>query len=56
MVSSEFKGILRQDLLLDVLEQELTFGVVAGISKGGLGQVVGAEAEELGTLGNLSGR
>ena len=49
------KGVLRQDLLLDVLDQETLLGVVAGDAEGHLGQVVGAEGEELGHLGDLAG-
>src|ERR1700704_2111544 len=39
----------------DVLEQEFTFGIVAAIAKGGLSQVIGTEAEELGNWSNLIG-
>ena len=40
---------------LDVVEQEAALGVVAGVAERHLGQVVGAEAEELGVLGDLVG-
>ena len=40
---------------IDVFEQELALGVVAAEAKGGLRQVVGAEAEELGHLGDRPG-
>ena len=40
---------------IDVFEQELAFGVVAAEAKGGLGQVVGAEAEEVGDGRDLAG-
>ena len=39
--------VLRQDAALDILRQELA-GVVARRPNSGLGQVVGAEAEEVG--------
>src|SRR5438270_9878435 len=45
----------RQDLLLDVLQQELAFGIVAREAERGLRQVVGAERKELRVLGNVSG-
>src|SRR5690606_8362253 len=38
--------ILRQEAMLDVVEQEFTFRVVTADAKGGLSQVVGAEGEE----------
>ena len=41
---------------IDVFEQELALGIVAADAKGCLRQVVGAEAEELGYLGNLRRR
>lgn len=42
------------NLLVVVVAQELA-GVVAGEAEGHLGQVVGAEGEELGLLGDLVG-
>ena len=47
------EGVVRQDLVLDVLEKEPALGVVAAVAERHLGQVVGAEAEELGVLGDL---
>ena len=47
------EGVLREDSLLNVLQEELLFGVVAADAEGGLCQVVGAEAEELGVRGDL---
>src|SRR5437868_15478404 len=44
-----------ENLLLDVLEQELAFGVVAREPERRLGQVIGPEGEELGKLGDLPG-
>ena len=46
----------RQDPVLDVLEQEAALGVVAAVAERHLGQVVRAEAEERGVLGDLVGR
>ena len=46
------EGIGLIDLLVVVVAQELA-GVVAGEAEGHLGQVVGAEGEELGLLGDL---
>ena len=43
-----WNGILGQDALFDVLEQEVALGIVAAVAEGHLGQVVGAEGEELG--------
>ena len=48
------EGIALVDLLVVVSAQELA-GVVAGEAEGHLGQVVGAEGEELGLLGDLVG-
>ena len=48
------EGIGLIDLLVVVVAQELA-GVVAGEAEGHLGQVVGAEGEELGLLGDLVG-
>ena len=45
--------VLREDPVLDVLEEEAALGVVAAVAERHLGQVVGAEAEELGVLGDL---
>ena len=39
----------------DVGQQEAGLGVVAGVAEGHLGQVVGAEREELGYAGHLVG-
>ena len=47
--------VLRKDLAVDVLHQELPLRIVARVAEGHLGQVVGAEAEELGMLGDLIG-
>lgn len=48
------EGILLQNALLQVLGQEFV-AVVAGDSEGGLGQVVGTEAEELGVGSDFVG-
>ena len=48
------EGIVLVDLLVVVGVQELA-GVVAGEAEGHLGQVVGAEGEEVGLLGDLIG-
>ena len=45
------EGILRQDFLGDIVRQEAG-DVVAAQAKGGLGQIVGAEAEEVGVFGD----
>ena len=50
------EGVAGQDLLLQVAADELALGVVAGEAEGGLGEVVGAEGEELGVLGDLARR
>ena len=47
--------ILRQDALADICDQEVALGIVTAVAKGHLGQVVGAEGEELGQLGNFTG-
>ena len=52
-LDSPLDAWLRQPV--NVLEQEFALGVVAAEAKGCLRQVVGAEAEELGDGGNLSG-
>src|SRR5947209_20114229 len=52
-LDSPLDAWLRQPI--DVLEQEFALGIVAAEAKGRLRQVVGAEAEELGDGGNLSG-
>ena len=46
--------VAREDALLDIDGQEPA-GIVAAEAQGGLGEVVGAEAEELGLLGDLAG-
>ena len=51
----DLERVLRQDLAVDVLQQELALRVVAAEAVGHLGQVVRAEAEELGVLGDLAG-
>jgi len=43
--------VLLEDALLEVLGEEAGLGVVAGDAEGGLGEVVGAEGEELRVLG-----
>ena len=48
------EGVLLEDSLGQVLGQELV-DVVAREAEGGLGEVVGSEAEELGLLGDLVG-
>jgi len=48
------EGILFEDACLDIGRQEVV-DVVAGNAERGLRQVVGAEAEELGFLGDLVG-
>ncbi len=50
-----FEGVDRKDLLLDVLQQELALGVVAGEAEGRLGEVIGAEGEELRDLRDVAG-
>ena len=47
------EGVFREDALVDVVGQE-TAGVVAGEAEDGLGEVVGAEAEELGDSSAIS--
>ena len=48
------EGVLLEDALVDIGVQEPA-GVVAADAEGGLGQVVGAEGEELGMLGQVAG-
>jgi hypothetical protein len=48
------EGILLEDAVLEIGRQEVV-DVVAGDAESGLGQIVGAEAEELGIFGNLVG-
>ena len=47
--------ILGQDAFFHILDQEVAFGIITAVTKGHLGQVVGAEGEELGQLGNFTG-
>ena len=47
-VVERLERVDRQDLVLDVLQQEAALGVVAAVAERHLGQVVRAEAEELG--------
>src|SRR5260221_930609 len=48
------EGVVLEDAALLVLLEEAR-GIVAAEAEGGLGEVVGAEAEELGTLGDMGG-
>ena len=50
------EGILGEDALLDVIDQETLLGVVTADAESGLGEIVGAEGEELGVLGDLISR
>src|SRR4029077_15850985 len=47
--------VAREDLLLEVADDERALGVVAAESKRGLREIVGAEGEELGLLRDLAG-
>src|SRR5664280_3912513 len=47
------EGVVREDLVLDVLEEEPALSVVTAVAERHLGQVVCAKAEELGVLGDL---
>ena len=49
------EGVIGKYALVDIRAEELAFGVVPAESKGHLGQVVGAEAEEIRLLGDLTG-
>ena len=49
-VVERLERVDRQDAVLDVLEQEAALGVVAAVAERHLGQVVGAEAEEVGVV------
>ena len=49
------KGIFRQDLLVNVLQQEALLSIITRDAEGHLRQVVGAEGEELRHLGDLAG-
>ncbi len=49
------EGVLLQDAPLQVGRQELALHVVAGEAEGHLGEVVGAEAEEVAVFGQLVG-
>jgi hypothetical protein len=49
------EGILFDDAFLLVDSSGIGRGVVARNAEGGLGQVVGAEGEELGHFGNIAG-
>jgi hypothetical protein len=49
------EGVVRQDAVFHVVDEETGFGVVPGDAEGGLGQVVGAEGEKLGVFGDLVG-
>ena len=42
------EGILGQDAFFDVFHQEVALGIIAAVAEGHLGQVIGAEGEELG--------
>ena len=48
------EGIVLDDALLQIGAEEAA-GIVARQAEAGLGQIVGAEAEELGGLGDLAG-
>lgn len=48
--------IVGQQVLGQVLRDELALHVVAAEAEGGLGEIVGAEGEEVGLLGDLVGR
>src|SRR5690606_25007123 len=48
------EGVAGEDLPLDVLRQEAG-GIVAAVSEGELGEIVGAEAEEVGVGGDVAG-
>ena len=48
------EGVARQQMLLEVLRDELRLDVVAAEAERRLGEVVGAEAEEVGLGGDLS--
>ena len=54
-MSSVSNGLIAEDAHLQVGGEERGLDVVAGEAPGGLGQVVGAEGEELGGLGDLAG-
>ena len=54
LVVERDEGVVLEDAALLVVLQERA-GVVAAEAEGGLGQVVGAEGEELGRLGDLAG-
>ena len=47
------EGIVLQDLLVHVQRDELGLGIIAGEAEGGLGEVVGAKAEEVCVMGDL---
>jgi hypothetical protein len=48
LLVQHLEGVVLQDAGLDIGRQELVLGVLAAEGEGGLGQVVGAEGEELG--------
>ncbi len=50
------EGVEREDLLLDILEEEAALGVVTAVAERHLREVVGAEAEERGLRRDLVGR
>ena len=49
------EGVALEKIGAQVVGEELAFGVVAGEAQGHLGEVVGAEAEEVGLTGDLVG-
>lgn len=50
-----FERVIFEDAGLGVGGQELVLGIFAAEREGGLGEVIGAEGEELGGLGHASG-
>src|SRR5205823_6386574 len=55
LLVDRLKWIGRQDLRLDVVPQELAFGIIARVTVRRLGEIVRAETEELGFFGQLIG-
>jgi len=55
LLVEHLEWVVLQDVVVGVERQELVLGVLAGEREGRLGQVVGAEREELGDLSQLAG-
>jgi hypothetical protein len=49
------EGVLRQDSLLHVGDEEIALGIIPAVSECHLGQIIGSKGEELRQFGDLGG-